>query len=331
MQTLWGTPRTESETARVSDGLRPSLAPGLLNVTEAAALACGRHLGHDDAARAREAATAVMLDALEELGVRGRVVLGAHDDEVPSHGTVVGPPGEIQFDLVAYPVEGAALVGGGLPGAMSILVAVEAGTFPELPSVWYMEKIVAGPGARSALDLHDRLQDNLRRVALARNARVSDLAVAVRDLPRHQDLIRKVRNAGARVVLLQQGEIAGTLLAAADGTGIDALVGIGGLQETIISACAVSALGGELHARLWPGNDEERELAGDQARRIFKAADMAPDLVEVAVTGITDSPLLRAVRYGSRESATESLSLSTRSNTVRRVKSSHRLLRDTAL
>jgi fructose-1,6-bisphosphatase II len=331
MQTLWGTPRTESETARVPGGLRPSLAPALLNVTEAAALACGRHLGRDDADRAREAATTVMLDALEKLGVRGRVVLGPHDDEMPSHGTVVGPPGELQFDLAAYPVEGAALVGGGLPGAMSILVAVEPGTFPDLPSAWYMERIVAGPGARGALDLHDPLEENLRRVAFARNARVTDLAVAVRDLPRHQDLIQEVRNAGARVVLLMEGEIACTLLAAADGTGIDAMVGIGGLQETIISACAVSALGGEIHARLWPGNDEERELAGDQVRRIFKAADLSPDLVEVAVTGITDSPLLHAVWYGSRESATESLSMSTRSNTVRRVKSSHRLLRNAAL
>jgi fructose-1,6-bisphosphatase II len=311
-------------------GLRPSLAPALLAVTEATALACGRHLGHDDADRAREAATAVMLDALEELGVRGRVVLGPHDDEVPSHGIVVGPPGELQLDLAAYPVEGAALVGEGLPGAMSILVAVEPGTFPDLPSVWYMEKIVAGPGARSALDLHDPLEENLRRVAAARNARVSDLAVAVRDLPRHQDLIQEVRDAGARVVLLKKGEIACTLLAAADGTGIDAMVGIGGLQETIISACAVSALGGEIHARLWPGNDEERELAGDQVRRIFKAADLTPDLVEVAVTGITDSPLLRAVWYGSRESTTESLSMSTRSDTVRRVKSSHRSVRSSA-
>jgi fructose-1,6-bisphosphatase II len=311
--------------------LRPSLALALLNVTEAAALACGRHLGHDDADRAREAATTVMLDALEKLGVRGRVVLGPHDDEVPSHGTVVGPPGETQFDLAVYPVEGAALVGGGLPGAMSILVAAEPGTFPDPPSVWYMEKIVAGAGASSALDLHDPLHDNLRRVAFARNARLSDLAVAVRDLPRHQDLIQEVRDAGARVLPVKEGEIACTLLAAADDTGIDAMVGIGGLQETIISACAVSALGGEIHARHWLRDDEERELAGDQVRRIFKAADLSPDLVEIAVTGITDSPLLRAVRYGSRESATESLSMSTRSNTVRRVESSHRLIRDTAL
>jgi len=327
MQTRSVTPDGESDAAPMTGGPWPALTPGLLDVTEAAALACGRHLGRNDPERAREAATAVMLDALEELGVRGRVVLGPRGDEVLSHGTVVGPQGDIEVDLAVYPVEGANLVGRGLPGAMSVVVAVEPGAFPDLPAVWYMDKIVTGPAARSALDLDDPLGDNLRRVAFARNVRVSDLAVAVLDRPRHQDLIQRVRDIGARVVLLEEGEIAGALLAAADGTGIDAMVGIGGLQETLISACAVRALGGELQARLWPRNEEERELAGDQMGRTFKVTDLSPDQVEVAVTGITDGPLLRAVWYGSHGSATESLSMSTRSNTVRRVKSTHNRLR----
>jgi fructose-1,6-bisphosphatase II len=300
------------------------MTPNLLDVTETAALACGRHLGRNDSGRAREVAAAAMLDALEELGVRGRVVLGPRGDEVLSHGTMVGPPEERQFDLAAYPVEGAALVSRGLPGAVSILVAVEPGGFPDLPAVWYMEKIVTGPAARIALDMDDPLADNLRRIAFARDARMSDLAVAILDRPRHQDLIQEVRDTGARIVRLEEGEVAGALLAASEGTGIDAMVGIGGLQEAIISACAIRCLGGEILARLWPRNDEERELAGDQVGRVYKVADLSPELVEVAVTGITDGPLLRAVWYGSHNAATESLSMSTRSNTVRRVKSRHR-------
>lgn len=327
MQTRSATPGSDPEAAPPSGLSRPALTLGLLDVTEVAALACGRHLGRNDPDRAREAATAVMLDALEELGVRGRVVLGPRGDVVLSQGTVVGPPGEVQLDLAVYPVEGATLVGRGLPGAVSILVAVEPGDFPDLPAVWYMDKLVAGPAARSALDLDDPLDDNLRRIAFARNVRVSDLAVAVLDRPRHQELIQHVRDTGARVVLLEEGEIAGALLAAAEGTGIDAMVGVGGLQETIISACAVRALGGEIRARLWPRNDEERDLAGDQAGRTFGVDDLAPEQVEVAVTGITDGPLLRAVWYGSEGSTTESLSMSTRSNTVRRVKSTHGRLR----
>jgi fructose-1,6-bisphosphatase II len=320
MQTTPAIPPCES----TPGGSPPSIAPGLLDVTEAAALACGRHLGRNDPERARVAATAAMLDALEELGARGRVVLGPHDDEMLSHGTLVGCPGDVQFDLAVYPVEGAALVGGGLFGAMSVLVAVEPDAFPDLPAVWYMEKIVAGAEVRGGLDLDDPLQDNIRRVAFARNVRVSDLTVAVVDLPRHQDVIRELGGAGVRVVRLQGGEIAGALLAAADGTGIDALVGVSGMQETLISACATQALGGEMQARLWPRNEEEQELAGDQLGRIFKLGELAPDLVEAAVTGITDGPLLRAVWYGSHGSTTESLSMSTRSNTVRRVASTHR-------
>ena len=317
-------PGGESEAVPVPDVSRSPIMPNLLDVTEAAALACGRHLGRNDSGRAREVAAAAMLDALEELGVRGRVVLGPRGDEVLSHGTMVGPPEDLQFDLAAYPVEGAALVSRGLPGAVSILVAVEPGGFPDLPAVWYMEKIVTGPAARIALDLEDPLADNLRRIAFARDARMTDLVVAILDRPRHQDLIQEVRDTGARIVRLEEGEIGGALLAASEGTGIDAMVGIGGLQEAIISACAIRCLGGEILARLWPRNDEERELAGDEVGRVYKVADLSPELVEVAVTGITDGPLLRAVWYGSHNAATQSLSMSTRSNTVRRVKSSHR-------
>src|SRR5438105_13517737 len=205
----------ESDAAPVPGAPRSPVTPNLVDVTEAAALACARHLGRNDPDRAREVAAAAMLDALEDLGVRSRVVLGPRGDEVLSHGTVVGPPHEREFDLAVYPVEGAALVSRGLAGAVSILVAGEQGGFPDLPAVWYMEKIVTGPAARTALDLDDPLEDNLRRIAFARNVRVTDLAVAILDRPRHPELVEKVRDTGARIVLLEEGEISGALLAAA--------------------------------------------------------------------------------------------------------------------
>jgi fructose-1,6-bisphosphatase II len=264
-----------------------------------------------------------MLHAFEELGFGGRVVLGPRGDRVLSHGTHIGHGNQPQFDFGVYPVEGASLVAKGLNGANSILVAVEPETFPSLPAVWYVEKIVAGPEARGALDLDDPLADNLRRIAFARDARVSDLAIAILDRPRHHDLIEQVRDAGARIVLLEEGEIAGALLAASSATGIDAMVGIGGLQETVIAACAVRCLGGELLARLWPRNDEERVLAGDELGAVYGVSDLSPAQVDVAVTGISGGTLLKGAWYGSHGGATESLTMSTRFHTVRRIATRH--------
>jgi fructose-1,6-bisphosphatase II len=305
-------------------GVRAAFLPNLVLVTESAALACARGVGRGDAERAREAAAAAMLHALDLLGICGRVVLGPRADRILPLGAVVGRPGDPAVDLGVYPVEGAALVAKGVAGAISALVAVEPGAFPVLPPVWYAEKIVAGPAGRGALDLEDPLADNLRRLAFARDARVADLAVAILDRPRHQDLIEEVRDAGARVLLLEEGEIGATLLAATEGTGVDALVGIGGLHETVIGACAVRCLGGEMQVRLWPRNDEERLLLGDQAGRVLGVTDLAPAQVEMAVTSISGGPLLQAVRFGRDGAETHSLSLSTRfHHTVRRIRTWH--------
>lgn len=296
----------------------------MIRVTEAAALACARGVGRADPERARETAAAAMLQALEVMGICGRVVLGPRGDRILSHGATLGRPEDPRYDLAVYPVEGASLVARGLPGAISVLVAVGPATFPDLPAVWYVDKIVAGPAARGALDLDDPLVDNLRRIAFARDARVSDLAVAILDRPRHHELIHQVRDAGARIVLLEEGEIAGALLAASQGTGIDAMVGIGGLQETIIAACAVRCLGGEILARLWPRNDEERHLAGIEMGRRYGVEDLSPEHVEMAVTGISGGLLLRAAWFGSQGAETDSLTMSTRLHTVRRIHTWHR-------
>lgn len=313
----------EENAGRTAVDVLATSVPDLVHATEAAALACARYLGRGDADRAREAGASAMLHALEPLGVHGRVVLGPRGDRILSHGATIGRPGGPWYDLGVYPIEGASLVAKGQPGAVSVLVAAEPGAFPELPAVWYVEKLVAGPGARGALDLDDPLADNLRRIAFARDARVSDLAVAVLDRPRHKELMDEVRDAGARLILLDEGEITGALLAATPGTGIDAMVGVGGLQETIMAACAVRCMGGEIQARLWPRNDEERLLAGDQLGRVYGVPDLSADPVEVAVTGISGGPLLRAVWFGSHVAETESITMSSRFHTTRRLKTWH--------
>lgn len=303
--------------------LRGSLSLGLVQVTEAAALAAARLAGRGDAERVKAAAASAMLTGLEDLGFQGRVVLAPRGDRVLSHGSIVGPADSPLLDLAVYPVEGASVVARGRENAISVLAAVESDGFPSLPAVWYVQKIVVGAPARGAVDLDDSLTDNLRRIAFARDARVSDLVVAVLDRPRHQEILDEVRAAGARVLSLEEGEIAGAIMAAAPGSGVDAMIGIGGLQETLIAAAAVRCLGGDVQARLWPRNDEERVLAGDDLERNYGVADLAPAELAVAVTGVTGGQLLRGVWYGSTHAETHSLTMSTRRATVRSITTRH--------
>ncbi|HEY8679854.1 MAG TPA: fructose-bisphosphatase class II [Candidatus Dormibacteraeota bacterium] len=300
----------------------------LVRATEAAALAAGRMFGRGDQDKVKNLAASAMLQALEELGVRGRVVLGPRGDGILSAGSQVGIqlPGVVA-ELGVYPVEGASLVARGLPNAISMVVAGEPGAFPSLPAVAYMEKVVVGSGARGTLDLDDGVADNLRRIAFARDCRVSDLTVALLDRPRHQGLADEIRTAGARIASLEDGDITAGLLAAADWTGVDAMLGFGGLQEAILAACAVRCLGGDMVCRLWPRNDEERILAGTEGDRVWGVSDLSTGELTVVVTGITGGPLLAPVYYGGGWAETHSLVLSTRTGTVRRMTTRHLLNR----
>lgn len=309
--------------------VRGALALGLVQVSETAALAAGRLMGRADAERVKQAAGAAMLNELEGQGFRGQVVLGPRGDRVLSHGSLLGPEDGVRLDLGVYPVEGASVVARGLPNAISVVVAVERDGFPLLPAVWYVEKIVVGPAARGAVDLDDSLTDNLRRIAFARDTRVSDLTVAILDRPRHHEILEELRAAGARVLLLEEGEIAGAVMAAAAGTGVDAMVGVGGLQETLIAAAAVRCLGGDVQARLWPRNDEERVLAGDQVGRKYGVTDLAPADVACAITGVTGGQLLPGCWFGSAFAETHSLTMSTRRALVRRITTRHHRVGET--
>jgi fructose-1,6-bisphosphatase II len=302
---------------------RGDLSLELVHATEAAALACARLLGKGDPDRVSEIAGDAMRRVLEDSGLGGTIVLGPRNDPNLASGTSL-TGGERLFDFGLFPVEGASQVARGSANAVSIIAAVEPGGFAHLPQVWYAEKMVAGPGARGAIDLDDSITDNLRRIAFARDARVKDLTVVILDRPRHQEIIAEVNAAGARVRTLEEGDVAGAVMAAVPGTGIDAAIGIDGLHATLIAACAVRCLGGELQARLWPRNEEERALIGDLAGRAYGVADLVPAAdVAVAITGVTGGQLLPGVVFGSGYAESSSLLMSSRQATVRRLTTRH--------
>ena len=305
---------------------RAELSLELVHATEAAALACARMLGKGDPDRVSEIAGEAMRRVLEDSGLGGRIALGPRNDPNLQSGTSLAG-GERTFDFGLFPVEGASQVARGSANAVSIVAAVEPGGFAELPAVWYVEKMVAGPGARGAIDLDDSITDNLRRIAFARDARVQDLTVVILDRPRHQEIIAEVNAAGARVRTLEEGDVAGAVMAAVPGTGIDAAIGIDGLHATLIAACAVRCLGGELQARLWPRNEEEQALIGELAGRTYGVADLVPAAdVAVAITGVTGGQLLPGVLFGSGYAETSSLLMSSRHATIRRLTTRHHVV-----
>ena len=302
---------------------RGELSLELVYATEAAALATAVLLGRGDAEGVSNAAGEAMRQALEHTGIKGTVVLSPRHNAALPHGAVVGAGG-LALDLGVYPVEGASQVARGHINAVSILVAVEPGGFARLPAVSQMEKFVAGPGARGAIDLDDQVADNLRRIAFARDARVQDLTVAILERPRHQELIADVATAGARIRTLEEGDFASAVMATISGTGIDAAIGIGDLHATLMAACAVRCLGGEFLARLLPRNDEERALSGEVSSHVYGLAELVPATdIAVAITGVTGGPLLPGVSFGSGYAETSSLVISSRHATVRRIRTQH--------
>jgi fructose-1,6-bisphosphatase/sedoheptulose 1,7-bisphosphatase-like protein len=300
----------------------------LVHATEAAALACARLLGRGDPDRVAEVAGDTMRSAIERSGLTGTVVLSpGHPAYVPPGTVITG--GEHRVDLGLHPIEGASQVARGHINSVSLLVAVEPGGFARLPEVAQVEKFVAGPAARGAIDLDDPVAANLRRIAFALDVRVQDLTVAILERPRHQDLIADVAAAGARIRTLEEGDFASAVMAALPGTGIDAAIGTGDLHATLIAACAVRCLGGEFVARLLPRSDEERALIGEQPPKVYGLRELAPAAdISVAITGITGGPLLPGVTFGRAYAETSSLLMSNRHAAVRRMTTRHHVVGD---
>jgi len=322
--------------SRVPDGGPPvpdrNLALDLVRVTEAAAMAAGRWVGRGDKNGADRAAVDAMRAMVGTLPVRGVVVIGEGEkDEAPMlyNGEVIGDGHGPPCDVAVDPVEGTTLTAKGMNGAISVMAVSERGSMFDPSALFYMDKLVTGPAAAGAVDLNAPVADNVRAVAKAKGASPQDVTVCLLDKPRHADLARDVCAAGARIMFIPEGDVAGAVLAAHDGTGVDLLLGIGGTPEGIIAACAVTCLGGAMQGRLCARDAEERRRAreaGYDLGRVFTTGELVRgDDVFFVATGITDGELLRGVRYGPGRAATESLVMRSRSGTVRFVRSEHNL------
>lgn len=321
----------------MSGTISRNLSLELVRVTEAAALMAGRWMGRGEKEAADGAAVDAMRQVLNTIEMEGIVVIGEGEkDEAPMlyTGERVGCADQPKVDIAVDPVEGTRLLAQGMPNSIVVLAVAERGTLYMWQDIAYMEKIVVGPGAAGAIDIEAPVETNLVRVAAAKGVDVSDLTVVILDRPRHEEIIRRVREAGARMKLIMDGDVAGGLMAAMPGTGIDLLMGVGGSPEAVITACALRCVGGDMQTRLWPRNDDERQALVDQGldqSRVYSIDDLvtSEDVFFVA-TGITDGELLKGVHYFPDGATTHSLVMRERSGTVRYIESTHRLskLRD---
>jgi fructose-1,6-bisphosphatase II len=300
-------------------------------VTERAALASARWLGRGDVKGAEESAATAMREGLDELDISGRIVVGGDEEtDALAIGSVAGSGGA-EVDLAVDPLEGRAVVARGDYGAMSMIAVGESGTFPSLPQM-YMRKIAVGPVARGTIDLGQPVGENVRAVAEAFGRTTNSITAIVLDRPRHHDLVEEIRAAGARIKLIQDGDVTASITAAIRGTNDHIAVGIGGARQAVLSAAALRCLGGELQAQLWPTSRTEIEQAAeygiDDVYKVFTTDELAPGEVVVAATGVTNSDLLRGVRYLADSARTHSIVMCTRHNWVRFVDGIHFFARE---
>jgi len=309
-----------------------NIALELVRVTEAAALGAGRLIGRGDKEAADQAAVDGMRAVLDTVRMRGVVVIGEGEkDEAPMlyNGEEVGNGEGPEVDVAVDPLEGTRLTALGQPNAIAVIAVAERGTMLFPGAAVYMEKIAVGPRAIGVVDIEASPTENVGRVAAALGKTPRAVDVVVLERERHDDLIAELREAGARVRLIRDGDVAPAIAAAQPGTGVDMLYGIGGTPEGVISAAALKCVGGGIQGRLWPRDDEERatlEAAGLDPRRVLLTDDLvAGDDVFVAATGVTTGALLNGVRYTEDGAETDSIVMRSRSGTVRRVSAHHAL------
>jgi fructose-1,6-bisphosphatase II len=310
-----------------------NLALELVRVTEAAAMAAGRWVGRGDKNGADGAAVNAMRTLIGTVSMDGVVVIGEGEkDEAPMlfNGEHVGDGSGPECDVAVDPVDGTRLCALGMGNALSVLAVSPRGSMFDPSAVFYMEKLATGPAAADVVDIRLPAAENVRQVAKAKQESPSDVTVVILDRPRHADLVEEIRSTGARIKFITDGDVAGAIMAAREGTGIDLLVGIGGTPEGIIAACAIKTLGGVIQGRLWPKDDDERQKAldaGHDLDRVLTTDELVrgEDVFFVA-TGVTDGEMLKGVRYGGRGTVrTESIVMRSRSGTIRVVESEHRL------
>jgi len=309
-----------------------NLALELVRVTEAGAMATGRWVGRGDKNGADGAAVKAMRTLVSTVSMNGVVVIGEGEkDEAPMlfNGERVGDGTGAECDVAVDPVDGTTLTAKGMANAVSVLAVAERGSMFDPSAVFYMDKLVTGPEAAEFVDITAPPSVNVRRVAKAKGCRPDDVTVVVLDRPRHEDLVKEVREAGARIKFISDGDVAGAIMAVREGTGVDLLLGVGGTPEGIIAACAIKCLGGTVQGKLWPKDDEERQKARDaglDVDRVLHTEDLVSgENVFFVATGITDGDLLRGVHYRGERAFTESLVMRSKSGTIRMIDSTHKL------
>jgi fructose-1,6-bisphosphatase II len=309
-----------------------NLALELVRVTEAGAMAAGRWVGRGDKEGGDGAAVDAMRELVNTVSMRGVVVIGEGEkDNAPMlyNGEEVGNGDGPDCDFAVDPIDGTTLMSKGLPNAISVLAVAERGAMFDPSAVFYMNKIAVGPEAIDAIDITAPIGENVRQVAKAKGLSVSDMTVCILDRPRHEKLMAEVRDAGARIRLITDGDVAGAISACRPNSGTDLLAGIGGTPEGIITAAAIRCMGGAIQGQLAPKDDEERQKAidaGYDLDQILSTEDLVSgENVFFCATGVTDGDLLKGVQYYGGGCTTSSIVMRSKSGTVRMIEAYHRL------
>jgi fructose-1,6-bisphosphatase II len=308
-----------------------NLGMDLVRATEAAALRSGRWMGRGDKNGADQAAVDAMRMALNSVPMNGIVVIGEGEkDEAPMLyiGERVGTGEGEEIDVAVDPVEGTTLLAEGMPGAIAIVAVAERHSFYNWRGIPYMDKLAVGERAKGVIDINAPVAYNIRAVARTLNKQVEDVTVVVLDRPRHRDLIRQIREVGARIKLIPHGDVSAGIMTNIENPPADLLMGIGGAPEAVLTAAALKCLGGEIQCKVWPRNDEERaRLAelGIDPKQVLTTRDLVRgENVVVAATGITSGEFLRGVEYFGGGARTHSVVMRSRSGTVRYIDATHR-------
>jgi fructose-1,6-bisphosphatase II len=295
-------------------------------------MAAGRWVGRGDKNGADGAAVAAMRTLISTVEMRGVVVIGEGEkDAAPMlfNGERVGDGTGPECDVAVDPIDGTRLTALGMSNALSVLAVAERGAMYDPSAVFYMDKLATGPEGAEVVDIRLPVRENIRKLARAKGGSPEDVTVVLLDRPRHEDLVRQVRDTGARIKFITDGDVAGAIMAAREDTGVDLMLGVGGTPEGIIAACALKCMGGVLQGRLWPQDDAERQKALD-AGHDLDAVLTTDDLVSsdncyFVATGITDGELLHGVRYRRGAIRTQSIVMRSKSGTIRLVESEHQL------
>jgi fructose-1,6-bisphosphatase II len=310
--------------------LERNIAMELVRVTEAAAMSAARFLGRGDKHLVDEAAVNAMRYVLGYVRMDGIVVIGEGEkDEAPMLyiGESIGDGSDPKVDIAVDPVDGTTLTARGLPGAIAVVALSTRGTMHCPRHFVYMNKIVTGAEAKDVIDINAPVAENIKNIARAKNKEVSAVTVVVLDRPRHEELLEEIRRTGARVKLISDGDVSAAVDAALPERDVDALMGIGGTPEGVLSAAAIRCIGGAIQCKAWPRNEKEREDAiarGEDLERVYKTEDMVGgDDVFFAATGVSSGDLLKGVRYFSGGAQTQSIVMRCRSGTMRWVDARH--------